>query len=795
MMTIRKERGYSFLKVLNHLKPMTKLYESNYLLTLFVFIATALLMIIYEASKHQLFGDISLWESHAITIVFTSTIAATIAWFLSNRLRKHYHEIQNSLSTLNLRFETSERYLRTIFEAMPDPTLISDEQGVITMANSQTETMLGYKANELVGQSIEMLVPERFRATHPALRTQFAATSAIRPMGIGRSVRALRKDGSELDVEISLSPIRTTQGIFFASSLRDITERRLAETELRIAATTFDSHEAIMITDTDANILRVNRAFEEITGYSAEEVMGKNPRILSSGRHDQDFYAQMWQTLLRSGSWSGEIWDKRKDGQIYPKWLTITAVKDDQGETTQYVAIFSDITKWKQTEEEIHNLAFYDVLTGLPNRRLLLDRLNVAFSVSARNHQYGALLFLDLDKFKTLNDTLGHEYGDLLLVEVAKRLKLCVREVDTVARLGGDEFVVLIENVSAEAEDASQKAAHLAEKIRATLATPYRLKEHAYHSSPSIGVCLYYGKNETVDELLKHADMAMYQAKGSGRNAVRFFDQNMQQAVGTRATLESDLRGAVTAQQLQLYYQIQVDHDQRPIGAEALLRWSHPQRGLVSPAQFIPIAEESSLILEIGHWVLDSACQQIALWSHHEQTRHLVLAVNISAQQFKQPDFVEQVAAMLRKYRIEPSRLKLELTESVVLDDKFSVVVKMLALRHGLGVTLSLDDFGTGYSSLSYLKWFSLDQIKIDQSFVRDMTTDASDMVMVKTIIDMAQNFGLNVIAEGVETEAQLALLKDNGCMAYQGYLFSKPVPIEEFEKLQMSHSSQPHFL
>ena len=566
-------------------------------------------------------------------------------------------------------------------------------------------------------------------------------------------------------------------------TVQDITEQKLSEDRLRIAATTFETHEAILITDPNANIIRVNQAFQDITGYSSEDVLGKNPRILSSGRQDRAFYTEMWQQLLATGSWTGELWDKRKDGRIYPKWLTITAVKNEQGETTEYVAIFSDITARKQAEEDIHNLAFYDSLTRLPNRRLLLDRFRLALSVSARSWHYGAVLFLDMDKFKTLNDTLGHDYGDLMLIEVADRIRSCVREMDTVARLGGDEFVVLLEEVDAVAEEASQKAALIAEKIRIALAEPYQLKGHEYHSSPSIGVCLYRGNEESVDDLLKHADMAMYQAKGSGRNAVHFFDPAMQLAVETHAALEADLRRAIPGKQFRLYYQIQVDNDHRPLGAEALVRWVHPKRGMISPAQFIPIAEESSLILDIGHWVLETACKQLEVWRKNELTRNLTIAVNVSGQQFRLHDFVDKVAAAMGAHQVDPSLLKLELTESVVLNDVADVVAKMHALK-ALGVKLSMDDFGTGYSSLSYLKLLPLDQIKIDQSFVRDIATDPNDAVMVQTIIDMAKNFRLNVIAEGVETEAQLEFLKQNGCMAYQGYLFSKPVPIKEFEAL-----------
>ncbi|MCX7192449.1 MAG: EAL domain-containing protein [Proteobacteria bacterium] len=573
------------------------------------------------------------------------------------------------------------------------------------------------------------------------------------------------------------------EGRFFATMCDDITERKLIEDRLRESSVAFETHEAIVITDVNANIIRVNKAFQDITGYSSEDVLGKNPRIFGSGRQDRKFYEDMWQQLLTHGTWSGEIWDKRKSGQIYPKWLTITAVKDNTEKITAYVAIFSDITERKKADEEIHNLAFYDALTHLPNRRLLIDRLRSALSTTARNHQYGAILFLDLDRFKTINDTLGHDYGDLLLIEVAQRIQSCIREVDTVARLGGDEFVVLLEEIDENTEEASRKVAMIAEKIRVALTLPYQLNGNEQHSSPSIGVCLYLGNKESADTLLKHADMAMYQVKDNGRNAVRFFDPAMQLAVETRAALEADLRHAVPDRQLQLHYQIQVDNELRPIGAEALIRWIHPTRGMISPIKFIPIAEESSLILELGDWVLDTACSQLGVWASSEKTRHLTLAVNVSAQQFKQHDFVEKVSSVLRMHEVLPSSLKLELTESVVLNDVADIVTKMHALK-ALGVMLSMDDFGTGYSSLSYLKQLPLDQIKIDQSFVRDMTTDPNDAVMVKTIIDLAINFRLNVIAEGVEVEAQLVMLKKYDCMAYQGYFFSKPVPIEQFEVL-----------
>lgn len=591
--------------------------------------------------------------------------------------------------------------------------------------------------------------------------------------------------GSFVDASLLSIFVAVLMYIFvFRNMKKAVADKFRAEEQLRLVSVAFEMQEAIMITDANAKILRVNRAFEKITGYSEQEVIGKNPSILGSGLHDHAFYAKLWSDLLSHGIWKGEMWDRGKNGEIYSKIATISAVRNDKNETVQYIAAFTDNTAHKKAENEIYRLAFYDALTGLPNRRLLLDRLSVALSASTRNQQYGALIFLDLDNFKTLNDTLGHYFGDMLLVEVAKRLKMSVREMDTVARLGGDEFVVLLEDLDADLQEASRKVAQIAEKLRVKIATPYQLNENTRHSSPSIGVCMFYRNQVSVDDLLKYADMAMYQAKNAGRNRVRFFDPHMQQVVETRALMEADLRSAITDKQLSLFYQVQLDQTMQPVGAEALLRWQHPTRGFVSPVDFIQIAEESSLILEIGDWVLETACRELARWSQHEKTRHLVLAINISAQQFMQTDFVEHVAEAVKAHQINPACLKLELTESVALGGLDVVVTKMLALKHGIGVTLSLDDFGTGYSSLSYLKKLPFNQIKIDRSFVRDMLTDTSDAMMVKNIIDMTHNFGMQVIAEGVETEQQLALLREYGCLSYQGYLFSKPLPVEEFEML-----------
>jgi diguanylate cyclase (GGDEF)-like protein/PAS domain S-box-containing protein len=566
-------------------------------------------------------------------------------------------------------------------------------------------------------------------------------------------------------------------------TVQDITQQREIEEKLRIAAIAFETQEAIVVTDAQARIVSVNRSFERLTGYTAAEAYGQNPRILQSGKHDAEFYANMWKSLREHGSWSGEMWDKRKDGSVYPKWATITTVRDEAGEITHYVAIFMDITERKRAEEEIHRLAYYDTLTQLPNRRLLMDRLDQAIGATHRSSHHGALLFMDLDNFKILNDTKGHDVGDLLLVEVAHRLRQCVRETDTVARLGGDEFVVLLQDLSSSEILAGNQVRVVGEKIIEAINAPFILKQHEHHTSPSIGVSLFHQRGVSADDLLKRADTAMYQAKAAGRNAMHFFEESMQTQLESRAALEKELRYALAKEELQLYFQLQVDHQRRIIGAEVLLRWISPSRGFVSPAQFIPLAEETGLILPIGQWVLETACRQLKQWETAPEAHHLQLAVNVSARQFRQADFVRQVKETLEKTGANPALLKLELTESLVLVNVEDTIQKMNELKN-LGVKFSMDDFGTGYSSLSYLKRLPLDQLKIDQSFVRDIVIDKSDAVIVKTIIDMSKNFGLEVIAEGVETEEQLEILLGNGCMAFQGYLFSKPVPSKEFEAL-----------
>lgn len=490
----------------------------------------------------------------------------------------------------------------------------------------------------------------------------------------------------------------------------------------------------------------------------------------------------MWKGLNHTGYWEGEIWNKRKSGEIYPENLCITAVKNGKGVIKNYVATLTDITMSRNAADEIQHLAFYDTLTRLPNRRFLLDKLKLALASSARSGKHGAILFMDLDNFKTLNDTRGHDIGDLLLKAVAHRLESCVREGDTVARQGGDEFVIMLENLSEHELEAATQAEAVGNKILIELNRSYQLASFEYHNTPSIGATLFINHKTSIDDLLKQSDIAMYQAKKAGRNAMRFFDPEMQESINARAALENELRIAIERHQFELYYQIQVDSSGTALGAEALIRWKHPERGFVSPDQFVPLAEETGQILAIGHWVLDTACAQLALWQQNILTRHLTLSVNVSAKQFHQDDFVEQIRHILLHHAINPAKLKLEPTESILLKNIEDAVATMNALKE-IGVQFALDDFGTGFSSLQYLKILPLNQLKIDQSFVKDLVTGENDQAIVRTIIAMAHSLNLEVIAEGVESEEQQHILQQGGCNHFQGYLFGKPMPIEQFEQ------------
>ena len=566
-------------------------------------------------------------------------------------------------------------------------------------------------------------------------------------------------------------------------TLRRRIEHDKAEEQIRIAATAFEAQEGIIITDAKQRILRVNAAFTEITGYSSDEAVGATPSILKSDRHDDHFYQKMWDCIIQNGAWQDEIWNRRKNGEVYPGWLNITAVKKECGEITHYVGTMTDITERKAAAAEIEHLAYHDSLTLLPNRRLLLNRLEQALSASSRSQSQGALLYIDLDNFKVLNDTRGHEAGDQLLIEVSRRLLTCVRKEDTLARFGGDEFMIMLNDLGKGSQEVAEKIKRVGEKVLQELGKPYKITGQVHHITPSIGITLFVGTQSSVQELLKQADIAMYQAKNDGRNTLRYFDPEIQASLAERAALEIALRTGVEREQFFLHYQAQVDNEFNITGAEALIRWNHPQRGLVPPDQFIPLAEETGLILPIGQWVLETACKQLKIWASQAHSSNLKLAVNVSQYQFQQVDFVDQVKLTLEQTQAPPSHLKIELTESLLINDIEDSIKKMHALK-AIGVGFSLDDFGTGYSSLSYLTRLPLEQLKIDRSFVNHLPDNHNDAVVAQTIITMARSLKLSVIAEGVETEAQRQFLQQHGCSAYQGYFFSKPATLPDFEKL-----------
>jgi len=556
-------------------------------------------------------------------------------------------------------------------------------------------------------------------------------------------------------------------------------EHSQAEQRLQQAATVFESTlEGVLITDEKANTIAINKSFTRITGYTEEDVIGKNPRILKSGHHDAAFYAALWLSVRETGQWQGEVWNRRKNGEIYPEWLTISSVLDNSGAISHYVCVFSDISPIKNSQEQLTQLAHHDPLTGLPNRLLLNARLTHALQYAHRGGRHLAVLFLDLDRFKNINDTLGHSVGDELLQAVAARLLHCVRDGDTVARLGGDEFVVTMEGLR-HAED----AAVVVRKLLAAFAKSFALAGREIFVTTSIGVSLYPDDGKTVGDLLRNADTAMYRAKEQGRNNYEFYTRELTATALEKFTLETSLRYALERDEFVLYYQPQLSlHSNRILGVEALIRWRHPDLGLVSPAKFIPLAEETGLINPIGEWVLRTACIQAKTWQL-AGLPPILMAVNLSGRQIIRGDMVSQVRQVLGETGLEPRYLELEITEGSMMHQAQKASSNLDALK-ALGVTLAIDDFGTGYSSMSYLKRFNVDKLKIDQSFVRDIPHDSNDEAITRAIIAMCHNLQLTVVAEGVETLEQQAFLYTHGCHEMQGFLFSPPVPAQQLASL-----------
>lgn len=579
--------------------------------------------------------------------------------------------------------------------------------------------------------------------------------------------------------------------LFFFFVLRWMTFQRLmaanrsAKEAQRLASFVFQyAQEGIMITDAEGTILYVNPAFTAITGYTEEEVRGKNPRLLKSGRHDAFFYRQMWESVRRTGQWRGEIWNRRKNGEIYPEWLTISAIKNEKGRITHYVAVFTDITERKRYEEQIKHQALHDPLTDLPNRRLFHDRLAHAIREAKETQRKVAVLFLDLDRFKNINDTLGHILGDELLRHVAKRLSSCVPREGVLARIGGDEFAVLLPALTARAE-----AERVAKDIVDRFTQPIALGERSLYVSISVGISLYPDDGDDCPTLIKNADMAMYCAKEEGGNRYRFFTPGMRLETVQRWQLENGMRQALELGELRLVYQPQVEAQTgRMVGVEALLRWHHPEQGVMSPATFIPLAEETGFIVPIGDWVLRTACAQAKAWQE-AGLPPIRVAVNLSARQFQEGRLEATVRRVLAETGLEPQFLELEITEGIMMTNHTQTVEQLHRLK-ALGVKVAIDDFGIGYSSLGYLKKFPIDTLKIDKSFIRDCTDVPEDAAIVKAVIALAKNLNIPVVAEGVENPRQLAFLCAEGCDVIQGYLYSPPVSAEEVAELLRQQSA-----
>ena len=682
--------------------------------------------------------------------------------------------VVETLRDMTLR-QSAESRLRTMFECSPDPVWIIEDGRFVECNDSAIHT-LGYASKD------------QFLNTHPSQLSppvqpdgEDSYSKAERMMALARDKGLhrfewihTRADGSTFTAEVTLSVIDLAGRQAIYCAWRDISDRKRAEDALRLYAKVFEnSGEAILITDRSNRIIAVNQALERDSGYCPEELLGKDPRVLSAHKTPRETYQLMWAALRESGYWQGELWDLRKDGMIYPKWAAISAIHDAKGELTNYIASFTDISERKAAEARIDHLAHHDALTGLFNRYSLENRLAQSLLAARRENQQLAVIFIDLDRFKVINDTLGHHVGDLLLIEVANRLSACVRESDIVARLGGDEFVVTLTSLANDMD-----AALVAKKIVAALGDTYEIDGKQLHTTPSVGISLFPANGEDVDTLMKNADTAMYHAKEKGRNNFQFFSPAMTAAATERLELERDLRSALANSEFELHYQPQVCATQNLVrGVEALIRWRHPERGLIPPLKFIPIAEETGVIEAIGTWVLNEACRQMAAWRQAGfDLQHV--AVNLSAHQLRSPDLVSQVQAAIAHFGLSPGELELEITESVAMEDPERAIGQLRALRDS-GVELAIDDFGTGYSSLAYLKMLPIHTLKLDRAFVRDIESDENDAAISAATLALARNLGLRVVAEGVETEAQRDFLSSHACNLLQGYLFGKPEPAD----------------
>lgn len=694
-----------------------------------------------------------------------------------------FAQMARSLGEFVAQRNKSEAKFRTMLELAVSGIIMIDTRGIIQMVNPAAERMLGYEKAELVGKEINMLMPDRTARHHHHYLQNFLETGIKKIMGTSRELAAKHRDGSLIPVELAVSEIKLEDEHLFLGLLADISARKAYEEQLKLLASVFQNTiEGIFITDRNGTIERVNPGFTRITGYSAEEAVGQNPRLLKSDRHDRAFYRHMWESIVQTGTWQGEIWNRKKNGEVFPEWQSVTSILDDNLEVTHYVAVFHDISAIKDGQEKLQYQANHDVLTDLPNRNLFIDRLEQAIASARRSGDHLAVLFLDLDKFKDINDTLGHHVGDQVLQTVARRLKSSCRDEDTVARLGGDEFMVLLPRQS----DVRNIAA-VAKRINETLIEPMDLGGQEIYAGASVGISLFPEDGDDAATLMKNSDMAMYRTKAGGRNSYTLYTQSMNEALSRRTALEADLRQAMAKDEFQAYFQPIIDTGSLKIlGVEALMRWHRRQEEFVPPDEFIPLAEDFGLIHDMGLWMLEASCRAGRQWLA-AGFDHLGLSVNLSRIQLQDkalPDAVEQI---LEQTQFDPKKLCLEITENIVMKEMEKALAAMDRFR-ALGINMVMDDFGTGYSSLGQLKELPLRAIKIDKSFIRDFPDDDRSTALVEATISMGKSLGLNVVAEGVETKAQLAKLRTFGCDSLQGYLFAKPMPAEELSALLQSN-------
>ncbi|MCW8945039.1 MAG: EAL domain-containing protein [Sedimenticola sp.] len=689
-------------------------------------------------------------------------------------LSSTFNEMREQVASREIALADAETRTRNVVEHVAEGIITIDEFGQIRSLNATAEKIFGYDDQTLIGENVSILIPEPYRSEHDYYIEQFRNGKGGDLIGKSRELKALHVDGHVFPIELTITIARQDNKKIFIGLIRDITERQLARQQERLASKVMEtSLESIAITNAKNRIEYVNPAFCEISGYSFSEALGQNPSFLASGRHDGAFYKAMWESINSEGSWQGEIWDRRKDGTLYLKWLSITAIENSVGDITHYVGIASDITERKQSEERLKDLAHHDQLTGLPNRQLFNDRLELAIVQATRSKTQLALLFVDLDRFKSVNDTYGHDVGDKLLIEIAERIHGQVREGDTVARLGGDEFTLILPEIKEVGN-----AVHIAQEILECIDQPVVVGGHDCSVGASIGIAFFPQDGTDASTLLRHGDIAMYRAKSNSGSTYSLFDKEMEEAAARRLSIETRLRSAIENSQFFLNYQPVINGvSGETVGFEALIRWQVPGMGVVSPNEFIPLAEETGQIVEIGDWVLEAVCRQLVEW-RSQGLKLLPVAVNISTRQLLERDFLGDIKHLLQRYEIDTDCLELELTETTLMkypDECQSVLEACKAL----GLKIAIDDFGTGYSSLAYLKQLPLSKLKIDRAFIMHLEENPRSRAIIDSVVHLAQGLEMQVVAEGVETPGQLAILRELECGYLQGFLFSKPVSAE----------------